>query len=233
MEAKDRIVVALDVSEEQALHRRFNELKSRVGMFKLGLEAISAFGITALQRRFGPFGVEAFIDGKLHDIPNTMSAAVRLQSGERVRFVNVHASAGVKGMRAVVAAKGPSKVLAVTVLTSLDDEDCAAVYLTPVRETVLRLAALAKRAGVDGLICSPHELAMLRPLYPDLLLVTPGVRPAWATAKDDQERVMTPAEAVRAGADYLVIGRPILKAADYGLTPVEAAERIAEEIASA
>lgn len=233
MQAKDRIIAAMDVHDEHLMYRLFNELKPHVGMFKFGLEAINAFGMPALHRRFEAYVVDAFTDGKLHDIPKTMAAAASQQAGEHVKFINVHASAGIKGMRAVVAAKGPSKVLAVTVLTSMDDEDCVATFMTPVRETVLRFAANAKRAGVDGLICSPQEIGMLRALYPDVLLVTPGVRPAWATAKDDQERVMTPGEAIAAGADYLVIGRPILKAAMYGLTPVEAADRIAEEIASA
>lgn len=232
MEAKDRVIAATDVHDEHRMYRLFNELKARGGLFKLGLKTINAFGMPALHHRFGAYAVDAFVGGKLDDIPKTMERAAKQQAGERVKHINVQASAGIEGMRAVVAAKNPSKVLAMTALTSMGDEDCAAAFMTPVREAVLRLAANAVRAGVDGLICSPRELALLRPLYPDLVIVTPGVRLALATAKDDQERVMTPAEAVRAGAVYLIIDRPILEAAKYGLTPIEAADRIAQEISS-
>jgi orotidine-5'-phosphate decarboxylase len=152
-----------------------------------------------------------------------------------VDMFNVHASCGVEAMKAAVANKGMSKVLAVTVLTSLSDEECISVFGKASQQKVLEFANMAKDAGVDGLICSPKEVPLLRsrPELKDLLLVTPGVRPEWAAA-GDQKRVMTPGEAIKAGSDYLVIGRPITKPPENKFSsPVEAAIAIAEEIGKA
>ncbi|MBT5459941.1 MAG: orotidine-5'-phosphate decarboxylase, partial [Rhodospirillaceae bacterium] len=171
-----------------------------------------------------------FLDLKLHDIPNTVAGAVRAVSGLGCFLLTIHASGGGDMIRAAVGARGDStdlSIVAVTVLTSLGEADMASIGQSlPIADQVLRLGRLAKESGANGVVCSPHEVAALRgALGPDFTLVVPGVRPSWASA-DDQKRVMTPAEAVRAGADYLVIGRPITQSDD----PAAAARRIADEI---
>jgi orotidine-5'-phosphate decarboxylase len=180
-----------------------------------------------------------FLDLKYHDIPNTVAGAVRSVAPLEPLILNVHASGGKEMMRAARDATAESadklnlrrpKVIAVTVLTSLDDVDLRRVgQAIPAGDQVLRLAELARESDLDGVVCSPREIAPLRArLGNDFLLVTPGIRPDWATASD-QKRVMTPAEAARAGADYLVIGRPITADQD----PAGAAGRIAAEIDAA
>lgn len=177
---------------------------------------------------------QAFIDAKLHDIPNTIKGASVAISRMGVRFFNIHASAGPEAIKAAVVNRGHSQVLGVTVLTSIDSETCVSIFGGQPKEKVLDFVKLLANAGADGVICSPQELQIIRDdvVFNDLLLVTPGVRPEWAAA-GDQKRIMTPAEAIKAGADYLVIGRPILKPPKEIGSPVEAAKRIAEEIASA
>jgi orotidine-5'-phosphate decarboxylase len=177
-----------------------------------------------------------FLDLKFHDIPNTVAGAVRAVAPLKPMILNLHASGGAAMMRAALdaaregAAKlgvAPPKLIGVTILTSLSDADLAEVgQPTGATDQVRRLAALTRACGLDGVVCSPHEIAVLRrDLGPGFLLVTPGVRPSWAAA-GDQKRVMEPRQAVDAGADYIVIGRPITGAAD----PAEAARRIAAEI---
>jgi orotidine-5'-phosphate decarboxylase len=224
MEAKDRILVALDTDH--------------VGGFKIGLEALLGIGLKdALNamRGYGQATDNVFVDVKTHDIPETIRKAVRtVVKHPQVKFVNVHASAGAAGLRAAVEAKGNAKVLAVTVLTSFSEDACRDVYGAGVQMTVGKFVSAALEAGVDGIICSPQEAEWLsiQPSLQRLLYVTPGVRPKWS-AKNDQERVTTPAQAVRNGSTHLVIGRPILEAKDYGRTPIGAAHAIADEIAQA
>lgn len=231
---RDRIFCAIDTADLEEAALLADLLKGEVGGFKLGKEFFIAQGPAGV-RRIQATGLDIFLDLKLHDIGNTVAGAVRSAARLGVAMLTIHASGGPAMLRAAVEAATAAdasapKLLAVTVLTSLDDDDLVAVGQTgPVTDQVRRLALLSKQCGADGVVCSPREIADLRAALGNrILLVVPGIRPAWAGA-DDQKRTMTPAEAVAAGADYLVIGRPITRADD----PVNAARRIAEEIADA
>ncbi len=228
-----RIIVALDLPDPDAaleLAGRLDPSRCRV---KVGKELFTRGGpgvVGGLRRR----GLEVFLDLKFHDIPNTVAGACRAAADLDVWMVNVHASGGrwmMEAAREALAASSPRPLLtAVTVLTSLDDEDLAeAGFSGTLQDSVLRLARLAENAGLDGVVCSPLELEPLgRVVGDEFLRVTPGIRPA-DSARGDQKRVMTPAEAISCGAHYLVIGRPITAAPD----PAAALAAIAEEIASA
>ena len=233
MEAKDRIIVALDVDNLDKAASLVENLAPYVGCFKVGLELLTAVGAPKVVEFIHSFGGQVFYDGKFDDIPNTVGAAAKVVAAMNVKMFNVHASAGVEAMMAAVANKGRSLVLAVTVLTSLEENNVHLIFGGPSKAKVLQFTRDAKIAGCDGVICSPQELGLLgkQKELGELLKVTPGVRPEWTTA-DDQKRIMTPAEAIMAGADALVIGRPITKPpAEIG-TPVDAAKKIAEEISS-
>ena len=231
---QDRILVPLDTTDLARAAALARGLAPLVGGFKVGKEFFTAHGPDEVRSAVG--GVRLFLDLKFHDIPNTVAGAVRAMRRLSPALINVHASGGRAMMEAAAAAaretletgEAAPRVLAVTVLTSLDAADLAAVgQRGPLSEQVLRLALLAQDSGLDGVVCSPHEIALLRERCgPDFILLVPGIRPSWAGA-DDQKRVMSPAEALRAGADYLVIGRPITRAED----PAAAARRIAEEMA--
>ena len=231
------ILVALDTTELDQARQWAGAAAGSVAGVKLGLEFFNARGPDGV-RRIAELGTPIFLDLKFHDIPNTVAGAVRSVVPLRPAILNVHAGGGAAMMRAAVdaaretAAKlgiAAPKVIGVTVLTSLGDEDLAAIGQPGAADQVRRLAGLAKACGLDGVVCSPHEIAQLRrDLGGDFLLVTPGVRPSWAAA-GDQKRVMEPRQAMAAGADFLVIGRPITGAAD----PAEAARRIALEISDA
>ena len=233
-----RIIVALDVDSLAEARRVVRLLAPYVQCFKIGKQLFVAAGpevVRVVQRS----GRDVFLDLKFHDIPNTVAAAVIEAARLGVRFVDVHASGGPEMMRAAhaqVARRCREErlrrplLLAVTVLTSLDAADLAAVGVsaTPARQ-VLRLARLAARSGMDGVVCSPHEIAALRrALGRRVTIVTPGVRPAGG-ATADQKRVLTPGAAIAAGADYLVIGRPIVQAAD----PQAAVRAIAADMRAA
>lgn len=231
---KDRIFCAVDTPSMEEAGLLAGLIKDEVGGLKLGKEFFTGLGPDGV-RRLASTGLDIFLDLKFHDIPNTVAGAVRAACSLGVAMLTVHASGGPAMLRAAVdaaSAKGDSRpqILAVTVLTSLDDADLEAVgQRGPAAEQVLRLATLARDCGVDGIVCSPKEIPPLRAaLGPDIALVVPGIRPDWAAA-GDQKRVMTPAEAVAAGADYLVVGRPITQADD----PIDAARRIAAEIEGA
>jgi len=236
MEGKERIILALDgIQNLDSLNAITSRIASVVGMFKIGLELITRLGgpvaVTAVREKGG----KIFYDGKFCDIPNTVGEAAKATADLGVEFFNVHANCGMAAMAAAVKNKGKSKVLVVTVLTSLSDEDCISIFGKASQQKVLEFARMAKDAGVDGLICSPKEVPLLRsrPELKDLLLVTPGVRPEWAAA-EDQKRVMTPGEAITAGSNCLVIGRPITKPPENKFaSSVEAAMAIAEEIEGA
>jgi orotidine-5'-phosphate decarboxylase len=224
------VYVALDTPNVDRALAVAQAVRPYVGGLKVGLEFIAACGPEGV-RRIVQLGLPVFADVKFHDIPNTVAAASREVARLGVKLFNVHASGGEAMMReAAEAARtiDPAvKLLGVTVLTSLEETVLDQVgQRGPVGEQVLRLAQLAKRATLDGVVCSAHEAAALRRvLGPDFLLVVPGIRPAGA-ALADQKRVMTPAEARQAGADILVIGRPITGAAD----PAQAARAIADEL---
>ena len=205
-----------------------------VAMMKVGSELFTATG-PELVRKLRSQGHRVFLDLKFHDIPNTVAGAAAASARLGIAMLNVHASGGVAMMRAarqaaVEAAPGVL-VIAVTLLTSLDQQDLARLGLTcSPGEQVLRLADMAAKAGLDGVVASPAEVAELRRSFPPpFLLVAPGIRPAWAGEAGDQRRLATPGEAIAAGADFIVVGRPITRAPD----PREAALRVIEEIASA
>lgn len=231
---RDRIIIALDVPGKDEAIALVSRLRS-ARTFKVGLELFTAEG-PALFRKLKALRKDIFLDLKLHDIPNTVAGAVRSAFRHGVQMMTVHASGGREMMaRAAETARQASEelerprpvLLGVTVLTSLKGADLAEVGMTadPAAQ-VLRLAGLAKAAGMDGVVCSPQEIELLRKEFgKDLVIVTPGIRPPWAAAQD-QKRIMTPAEAVAKGADYLVIGRPITGAP----SPEEAFLKIVEEL---
>ncbi|MFA6354980.1 MAG: orotidine-5'-phosphate decarboxylase [Candidatus Paceibacterota bacterium] len=229
--ARQKVVLALDVDNIDAALDLVERLNPYVGMFKIGLELITAGlahnVISAIKLKGG----KIFYDGKFKDIPNTVGSSSKQAAKLGVKIFNVHASAGMPAMLEAVKNKGRSKVYAVSVLTSFDENNSNIVYGGPTKAKVLQMAREATLAGCDGLICSPQELEMLKacPELSSLKRMTPGIRPAFAQI-NDQKRVMTPAEAIEAGAHLLVIGRPITKP-DGGLTPEEAAMKVLEEIA--
>ncbi len=237
-EAAGKIIIALDVSKLESKNYSvsglMNELGDRVGCVKIGLELITAIGGPEAVKFVRSYGGDVFYDGKFADIPNTVGKASAAAIQQGVSMLNVHASCGINAMRrAVDEAEGRSLVLAVTVLTSLSEEDVWSIYHTSSEQKVFEFALDAHEAGCDGIICSPKELGILsnEPALKKMLRVTPGVRPTWA-AKNDQKRVMTPAEAIASGADYVVIGRPITDPPPEIGNPTEAVVKIAEEIAS-
>jgi orotidine-5'-phosphate decarboxylase len=234
--ARGGILVALDTTDLAVAKRWAHATRDSIAGIKLGLEFFNARGPAGVAE-VAELGAPLFLDLKFHDIPNTVAGAVRAVAPLKPMILNLHASGGVAMMRAARDAANesaatlgaaPPKLIGVTVLTSLSDEDLAEVgQPSGATDQVRRLAALTKSCGLDGVVCSPHEIAMLRrDLGPDFLLVIPGVRPSWAAA-GDQKRFMEPRQAVAEGADYLVIGRPITGAPD----PADAARRIAAEIA--
>jgi orotidine-5'-phosphate decarboxylase len=227
--ARDRLIVALDLADAEAAQAMTARLGDSVGFYKIGLELTYGGGLP-LARRLVDQGKQVFLDLKLHDIPNTVARATEQVAQIGATFLTIHAFP--QTMRAAVGALGgsPMKLLGVTVMTSYDDHDLAeAGYGMGVADLVARRARQAQATGVHGLILSAEEASTMRALLgPDMLLVTPGIRPAGA-ALADQKRVMTPARAIAAGADYLVVGRPVTQAAD----PRAAAEAIVAEIAAA
>jgi orotidine-5'-phosphate decarboxylase len=224
------VFVALDTTDLDYARQLAERVRPHVGGLKLGLEFFNAHGPDGV-RGFEGCGLPIFLDLKYHDIPNTVAGAARAAATLGVSILNVHAQGGAAMMRAALeAAKSVSastKVIAVTMLTSLSDEDLPSVGLAPpVADQVLRLASLARQCGLDGVVCSAHEITRLRAeLGEDFLLVVPGIRPS-GSAVGDQRRVMGPAEARAAGANILVIGRPITGATD----PAQAAREIAQSL---
>lgn len=236
MKTEHRIIVALDVDSFEKAKFLVESLTLHAGCFKVGLQLLTAVGAPEVVRFVQGLGGQVFYDGKFYDIPNTVAGASKAVAELGVDMFNVHASGGVEMMRAAVENRGQSKVFAVTVLTSLSEEDIHSIYGGPAKSKVIDFAHLALIAGVDGIICSPQELSVLRSReeFNKLLMVTPGVRPKWASV-GDQKRIMTPGEAIRLGADYLVIGRPITRDFEGGgfNNPAEAAQAIASEIEQA
>jgi orotidine-5'-phosphate decarboxylase len=233
-----QIFLAIDTTDVDVAMAQAATTRDAVDGIKLGLEFFTANGPGGV-RTVAADGVPLFLDLKLHDIPNTVAGAVRAVTPLRPALLTVHAGGGSAMLRAAADAAGEAaartgtarpRIVGVTVLTSLAESDMSAIgQHGPIADQARRLAALARSCGLDGVVCSPHEIETLRAeCGADFLLVVPGIRPSWADA-GDQKRVMTPAEAARRGADYLVIGRPITAAAD----PAVAARRIAAEIVAA
>jgi len=219
-------MVALDMDDAQEAALLAREIGQKVAAFKVGSQLFSGSGPEVV-KRIRKEGGRVFLDLKFHDIPNTVQKAVEAVRELGVSFFTVHASGGARMVAAAKEAAGDARVLAVTLLTSLDKEDVENIgFREEIKEQVVRLARLARGAGADGIVCSPLEVAHLRQALDDqCLLVTPGIRPAGAST-DDQARISTPAQAVSAGADFLVVGRPIVKARDRVL----AVEQILEEM---
>ncbi len=227
-DARERLIFALDVPTIAEAERLIERLGDSVVFYKLGLELFTAGDAPALVRALKGAGKRVFVDLKLFDVPATVARAVARLAALEVDFLTVHGNQAM--MEAAAAAKGSSRVLAVTALTSLDEGDLADLgFRCNVAELVASRARRALEAGLDGVIASGREAAALRAeLGPRLLVVTPGIRPVANREEDDQKRVMSPAEAIRAGADYLVVGRPIRDADD----PRAAAEAIVADIAA-
>ena len=227
--SRDRLIVALDVPDVDAAEAMIKRLSDSVSFYKIGSQLAFAGGLP-LVSKLADAGKKVFVDLKLHDIGNTVARGVESIAKSGATFLTVHAYP--QTMQAAIEGRAGSnlKILAVTVLTSYDDGDLeAAGYRLGVSDLAHRRAEQAKALGIDGLVCSPEEAASLRKIVgPRLSLVTPGVRPAGA-ASGDQKRIMTPARAIAAGADYLVVGRPILNADE----PKRTAEAIVSEIETA
>jgi orotidine-5'-phosphate decarboxylase len=235
-EARAKIIFALDVDNFAAAKHWVSILNSHVGMFKIGKQLFTAYG-PDIVRMVENFGAGVFLDLKYHDIPNTVAMASLEAARLKVKLFNVHALGGYEMMARTMEAlhkeyhgKDQPKVLAVTILTSTDDQTLRQVGIElPVADMVVRLAKLAQKAGINGVVASPREVALIREVCgPEFLIVTPGVRPSFSSA-DDQKRIMTPAEAIKTGSDYLVIGRPISTADE----PLAASDAIITEIMTA
>ncbi len=225
------LILALDVPTREDAAPILRQLRGQLRWVKIGLQMFTAYGPNYVREVAG-MGFNIFLDLKLHDIPNTVAKAVESLGPLPIQMLTIHTSGGGEMMRAAVAAQQKTNpkllILGVTVLTSTDAAGLneTGVSASP-EEQVARLGQLAAKAGVKGLVCSPLEVAMLRGKLPaDMQLVTPGIRPASEADKDDQKRIMTPADAARAGSTYIVVGRPILQAAD----PAAAARAILAEL---
>jgi orotidine-5'-phosphate decarboxylase len=230
--AKDRFAVALDFPNEQEAISLVDQLGETCQWYKVGMELYYSAGNSIVQKLRNR-GFNVFLDLKLHDIPNTVAGAVRSATQAGASLLTIHASGGAAMMAAAAeAASAPNspRLLAVTVLTSMDAGELAGIGITASpAEQVLRLAKLAKKSGINGMVCSPEEVALLRKeTGPDTLLVIPGIRPAGADI-GDQKRIATPAQAIAQGASLLVVGRPITRAAN----PAAAAQSILNEIEQA
>jgi orotidine-5'-phosphate decarboxylase len=217
------LIVALDVPSLDEASLLARKIGDAAGAFKVGLELFSAEGPRAVSAIEGP----VFLDLKLHDIPTTVARALRVLDVVAPWMVNVHSLGGRAMLEAAVEAKPSStKLLAVTILTHLGDDDLAELGLPKASEAVPSLAKIASESGCDGVVCAPDDVALIRAVVPkEFLIVTPGSRPA-GDAHDEHARGATPREAIEAGADYVVVGRPITRAPD----PRAAAEAIAKEL---
>ena len=225
------LILALDVPTREAAAPLLRQLRGSLRWVKIGLQMFTAYGPDYV-RAVADEGFNVFLDLKLHDIPNTVAKAVESLAPLPIGMLTLHTAGGREMMLAATKAQQQTKpellLLGVTVLTSMDATGLAEIGVTvPPEAQVARLADLAAAAGLRGLVCSPLEVALLRSRLPaDMQLVTPGIRPAGESGGDDQKRVMTPGEAARAGASYIVVGRPILKAQD----PAAAARAILAEL---
>lgn len=237
MQAKDRIIVALDVDTRDEALKLVEQLHDLVGAFKIGMQLFNSEG-PDIVREINKIGGKVFVDLKLHDIPNTVAQAGKVLTRLDVLMFNVHAAGG-RQMMTTMAAEVRQEalrlgidapiMLAVTVLTSISAEQLSNDLLIkdlPVAEVVSQWALMAKESGMNGVVCSPQEITAVRAACgPDFLIVTPGIRPRWSE-KNDQVRVTTPKDALDLGADYMVIGRPICQAQ----SPREAAQKIINEL---
>jgi orotidine-5'-phosphate decarboxylase len=233
-EPKDYIIFPLDVSTSEEALKYVDLLGDHVGLFKVGLELFISEGPEILKAIREKTQAGIFLDLKLHDIPATVKRAFLAASKFRPYFVTVHCDEGGEVLKGIAEDNpGGTKILAITVLTSLDHEKLKALgyddkYVEDLSALVLLKARLAREAGCHGVVCSGREVARLKKeLGEELIAVTPGIRPAWSLVeKDDQKRIVTPESAVKRGSDYIVVGRPIRDAKD----PADAAKKVAEEV---
>lgn len=237
LQAKDRIILALDVDSREEALSLVKDLKGYIGVFKVGMQLYNSCG-PDIVKDIQSLGGKVFVDLKFHDIPNTVTAAGRVMTRLNAYMFNIHAAGGREMMKSLVDGVQVEAdklsilkpiTLAVTVLTSLSQSEVEEEMFIPnisIQELVLKWSLMAKESGISGVVCSPQEIKAIREQCgKDFIIVTPGVRPAWAE-KNDQKRVTTPSEAIVQGADYLVIGRPITKANN----PREAAQKIIDEL---
>jgi len=228
------LILALDVPTREAAAPLLRHLRGNLRWVKIGLQMFTAYGPNYVREVAG-MGFDVFLDLKLHDIPNTVAKAVESLASLPIKMLTLHAAGGGEMMRAARAAQQKHNpdllLLGVTVLTSMDTAGLSEIGVTSSSaDQVARLGRLAADSGLRGLVCSPREVALLRQQLPaDMQLITPGIRPAGETGSDDQKRVMTPADAARAGSSYIVVGRPILQAAD----PAAATRALLGELATA
>jgi orotidine-5'-phosphate decarboxylase len=228
---KNPIILALDVNSLTKAQSILSDLKSRIGGVKLGMEFFNSFGPDGV-REISKLGIPIFLDLKLHDIPITVYKTIKTLMELDIAIINVHSSGGRDMLEAAAKAKSefkdkPTKLIAVTVLTSLDNNDIEEIgYKDNSQDLVLRLASLAKDSGLDGVVCSAKEISLIKSqLGKNFILVVPGIR-LEKDNKNDQKRVMSPKDAINAGADLLVIGRPITDAKD----PLKTIDNILENI---
>jgi orotidine-5'-phosphate decarboxylase len=231
------LIVALDTSDEQNVKKLVDQLALYVGAFKVGLELYTTLGPSIIRYIQNP-GSKVFLDGKFHDIPNTVAGASAAATRHKVWMFNVHCSGGTAMLIAAVNAAQETAaelniprplILGVTILTSIDAKILKSELGIEKELTrqVVYFAQLARDAGLDGVVASPKEIIPIREkLGKEFIILTPGIRPSWAADAQDQKRIMTPRDAISAGANYLVVGRPITQSPN----PVEAAQRILDEI---
>jgi orotidine-5'-phosphate decarboxylase len=234
---KNKICLALDVDSYNNAKNFVKQLKEFIGMFKIGSQLFTKEGPKIVEG-VRNLGGDVFLDLKFHDIPNTVANASRMATRLGVKMFNIHASGGSEMMRAAVEAAAEESqkcnlpipvILAVTVLTSVDDTILSKEMRVPykVKDQVVHLAKLAQSSRVQGVVASPNEVSAIRESCgTEFVILTPGIRPTWSAGKDDQKRITTPRDAINLGADYIVIGRPILKADD----PIEAAIKVLDEL---
>lgn len=240
MSGRDRLWVALDYPTLGEAAETAGELACHVGAFKVGTELAAGQGWPKAIDEITLVGGTTFADMKLNDIPTTMVNTAKIALASEPAFINVHTLSGVEGMRAVKeASQGIAKVLGVTVLTSIEDEgvgkqnESLRMFRRRAGNQVLELASMAYDAGLDGLICSPKEISLIRKnsIFNSMILATPGIRPSWAQA-NDQKRFMTPKEAIERGGNIVIVGRPVTSSPLPG-GKVEAAQSIVHELAEA
>ena len=228
------LILALDTSDIKTAHEWIESTRDSIGVYKLGLEFFCTFGSKGVAEIVAQHDVDIFLDLKLHDIPHTVAGSTRTVSHIKPRFLTVHASGGAAMIASAVEAAPDTDITAVTILTSLSDDDVKAVgYANNALLSAAQLAGVAVRAGARAIVCSPFEIEAIRKSVGDKpIIITPGVRPADSHGGDDQVRVMTPAQALSRGANFVVIGRPITSLWSQGAQALKekAAQILAESI---
>jgi orotidine-5'-phosphate decarboxylase len=221
MRERSPIIVAIDTTDLAEVDSLIEATRNSVSVYKFGLEFYLKFGLETLQSLIRRFDIELFLDLKLHDIPNTVAGASRSIASLKPLFLTVHATGGAKMIRAAADALPETKIAAVTILTSLDDEEMKRIGFTgSLSQQVLALTELALESGAKAVVSSAREVSEIKRRFPSAITITPGIRPM-GSSQDDQARTMTPQEAIVAGSDYLVIGRPISASSNPGVAAAE------------